>query len=111
MILGRFCGDPQQRAALKTAKKRRSKLHPNEADVSLAARAFHSVVLSLDAKPGPIKDACQQGGMVVFLTDFDKSGLSLGDFILKSLAPAQIAEAQRLASVWAAPTPRRRPAS
>ena len=83
MILGRFCGDPQQRAALKTAKKRRSKLHPNEADVSLAARAFHSVVLSLDAKPGPIKDACQQGGMVVFLTDFDKSGLSLGDFILK----------------------------
>lgn len=100
-----------ERAALKTAKKRPSKLYPEEADISLAARAFHSVVLSLDNKSGPIRDAYQQGGMVVFLTNFDKSGLSLGDFILKSLSPAQIAKAQRLASVWAAPTPRRRPAS
>ena len=48
---------------------------------SLAARSFHSVVLSLDAKAGPINDAYQQGGKVVFLTDFDKSGMSLSDFI------------------------------
>jgi hypothetical protein len=90
----------QQRAALKTDKKRRSKLHPNEADISLAARAFHSVILTLDAKPGPIRDAHRQRGMVVFLTDFKKSGLSLGDFILKSLSPDQVAKAQRLANVW-----------
>jgi hypothetical protein len=68
-------------------------LHPNEADISLAVRAVHFVVLSLDAKAGPISDAHRQGGMVVFLTDFDKSGLSLGDFILKNLSPDQIAKA------------------
>jgi len=102
----------QQRAALKTAnKKRPTKLHPNEAGISLAARAFQSVVMTLDAKPGPIRNAHRQGSMVVFLTDFDKSGLPLGDFIPKSLSPDQIATARRLASVWAAPTPQRRPAS
>ena len=71
-----------------TAKKRpTTPLYPNEADISLAARAFarHSVVLSLDDKRGPIRDASQQGGKVVFLTGFDNSGLSLSDFILKEL--------------------------
>ena len=63
----------------------------------VALRAFieATVVLSLDAKAGPISDAHRQGGMVVFLTDFDQSGLSLGDFILKSLSPDQVAKAQR----------------
>jgi hypothetical protein len=99
-------------AALKTAKKRpTTPLYPKEADFLLAARASHSVVLSLDDKPGPIRDAYRQGDMVVFLTDFDKSGLSLGDFILRSLSPARIATAKRLAGVWANPTPQRRPAS
>ena len=90
-----------ERYKLKIAKKRpTTPLYPKEADILLAARASHSVVLSLDDKRGPIRDAYQQGDMVVFLTDFDKSGLSLGDFILKSLSPAQIAKAQRLASKW-----------
>lgn len=70
----------QQKTALKT-KKRPTKLHQGEADISLAARSLHSVVLSLDAKTGPINDAYKQGGRVVFLTDFDKSGLSLANFI------------------------------
>jgi hypothetical protein len=76
--------------ALNTARKKRpSKLHPDEADISLAACAFHSVVLSLDDKPGPIRDASAQGGKVVFLTGFVNSGLSLSDFILKELGRAQ----------------------
>ncbi len=76
--------------ALNTAKKRpTTPLYPNEADISLAARAFHSVVLSLDDKPGPIRDASGQGGKVVFLTGFDNSGLSLSDFILKELGRPQ----------------------
>ncbi len=79
----------QQRPALKTAKKRPTKLHPGEADISLAARAFHSVVLSLDDKPGPLRDASGQGGKVVFLTRFDDTGLSLSDFILKELGRPQ----------------------
>jgi hypothetical protein len=98
------------KAALRTAKKRpTTPLYPKEADILLAARASHSVVMSLDDKAGPIRDAHRQGCMVVFLTDFDKSGLPLGDFILKSLSPDQVTKAQQLASVWA--TPRRRPAS
>jgi hypothetical protein len=75
-----------QRTALKAEKKRPTKLHPGEADISLAARSFHSVVLSLDKKKGPLKDAYEQGGRVVFLTDFDKSGMSLSDFIKAGLA-------------------------
>ena len=90
-------------AAMRTAKKRpTTPLYPKEADILLAARASHSVVLSLDDKRGPIRDAYEQGGMVVFLTDFENSGLSLGDFILKNLSPAEIAEAQLLASKWVA---------
>ena len=44
-------------------------------------RSIHSVALSLDTKSGPLKDAYRQGGKVVFLTGFDKSGMSLSDFI------------------------------
>jgi hypothetical protein len=82
-----------QRTALKAKKKRPTKLHPGEADISLAARSFHSVVLSLDKKKGPLKDAYEQGGKVVFLTDFDKSGMSLSDFIKAAcqVAPAKVA--------------------
>jgi hypothetical protein len=70
----------QRRIRLKGAK-RPTKLKKNEADISVAARSFYSIVLSLDGKPGPIKDAYRQGGKVVFLTDFDKSRMSLRDFI------------------------------
>jgi hypothetical protein len=71
----------QQGNPLKSEKKRKTGLYKDEADTSLAARSFHSVVLSLDSKTGPIKTAYDQGGKVVFLTDFDRSGLSLREFI------------------------------
>lgn len=75
----------QQRTQLGLSKKRKTKLYKDEADISLAARSFHSVVLSLDAKTGPINDAYKQGGKVVFLTDFDKSGMSLSAFVKAAL--------------------------
>ena len=71
----------QQSTPLTPGKKKKTKLYKDEADISLATRSFHSVVLSLDAKRGPINNAYKQGGKVVFLTDFDKSGKSLRDFI------------------------------
>lgn len=74
----------QQKTALKTAL-RPTKLYGGEADISLAARSFHAIVLSLDAKKGPINAAYRQGGKVVFLTGFDASGRSLKDFIKASL--------------------------
>ncbi|MGC9953639.1 MAG: hypothetical protein ABSD21_05115 [Rhizomicrobium sp.] len=71
----------QQSTPLTPRKKLKTKLYKDEADISLAARSFRSVVLSLDAKTGPINNAYKRGGKVVFLTDFDRSGKSLSDFI------------------------------
>ncbi len=81
----------RQRASQRTSKKRPTKLYPKEADISLAARSFHSVVLSFDAKPGPIRDAYNQGGKVIFLTDFDRSE-TLGAFIKASLMQLHLSE-------------------
>jgi hypothetical protein len=75
----------QQKTRLGTNKKASTKLYKNEADISVAARAIHSVVLTLDKKAGPINDAYKKGGKVVFLNDFDSSGLTLREFILRSL--------------------------
>jgi hypothetical protein len=70
----------QQKVKLGGAKKASTRLYKNEADISLAARSFGSVVLTLD-KSGPIADAYAQGGKVIFLIDFDVNGLSLSDFV------------------------------
>lgn len=75
----------QQKARLGSIKKTSTKLYKNEADISIAARAIHSVVITLDKKTGPINDAYKQGGKVVFLNDYDSSGLTLKEFILSSL--------------------------
>lgn len=74
----------QQRTPPKKSQqviRKKTGLYKEEADIAIGARAFHSVVLSLDAKKGPINDAYKKGGKVVFLTDFDSSGLSLADYI------------------------------
>ncbi|BCT69502.1 hypothetical protein [Nitrosospira sp. NRS527] len=70
----------QQRSPL-SGKKSTTGLYKDEADIPLAARSFHSVVLSLDSKTGPINTAYRQGGKVVFLADFDINNLTLSDFI------------------------------
>ena len=62
-------------------RKPEVKLCRNEADIALAARSFLGVVLTLDKKPGALADAHQQGGKVAFLTGFERSGLTLREFI------------------------------
>lgn len=79
----------RQRSRFGNEKKPTTRLFKNEADISLAARSFHSVVLTLDKKNGPLKDAYDQGGKVVFLTDFDAGGMSLSEFI-KSAFKAKV---------------------
>jgi hypothetical protein len=59
-------------------------LYTHEADISLAVRALNSVVSTLD-ETGALKAARDQGGKVVFMKDFDRSGLSLGDFIRSAI--------------------------
>ncbi len=64
-----------------TGKFRKTGLYKHEADVSLAARSFTGVVLTLDMKTGPLKQAFNEGGNVVFLADLERSGLSFSDFV------------------------------
>jgi hypothetical protein len=78
----------QQRTPLKhrhLVKNLKTGLYKDEADISIAARALHSVVLSLDSKKGPLNAAYQQGGKVVFLTHFDPKVVSLATFIRTKL--------------------------
>jgi hypothetical protein len=75
----------QQKTKLGAIKKSSTKLYKNEADIAIAARSTHSVVITLDKKKGPLNDAYKQGGKVVFLTDFDSSGLTLKEFILSNI--------------------------
>ena len=77
----------------RTGADRPTGLHKHEADVSLAARSFHHIVLTNDKNSTPIKDALKEGGKIIFLNDFDNSGLSLREFIMKQLEPATQVEA------------------
>lgn len=79
----------QQRGTIGARIKAKSRLYPNEADVALASRSFESVVLTLDAKKGPLNTAYQQGGLVVFLEQFLTSGLSLKAFVERAIASRQ----------------------
>jgi hypothetical protein len=64
-------------------EKRKSGLYPDETDISLGARAMGgSIVLTLDAKKGPLRTAKERGAPVVFLTEFSNSGKSLHDFVI-----------------------------
>ena len=74
-----------QHLKLGRSKKAKTRLFKNEADISLAARSLHSVVLTFDRKPGPIQDAYKNGGRVIFLNDFDEYKLSLKEFILAEI--------------------------
>ena len=75
----------RETARSKAGNKRKTKLYKNEADASLAARSFHSVVLTFDEKRGPITRALNQGGKVILLKEFEQSGMSLRDFIRRKL--------------------------
>lgn len=70
-----------QRAKLGASKKASTKLFNNEADIALAARSLHSIVLTRDQKRGPLQDALKQGGRVVLLNDFPTSGQSLREYV------------------------------
>ena len=76
----------------KIGKLRNSKLYANEADIAIAARSTRYIILTLDKKAGPIRDAAKQGGKVVFLTDFREGTMSLREFILTRIAPSESRE-------------------
>lgn len=79
---GKFLAQQHQ---LKTERRsklnEKTRLYKDEADISLASRSFHAVVITLDAKTGPLRDAYNQGGKVLFLTDFDPQTQKLSDAV------------------------------
>jgi hypothetical protein len=80
-----FYEEPMVAQQLTNRKKANSGLGKNEADASLAAKSFSSVVLTNERKDknGPLKLAAEFGGRVVYLTNEVKpSGLSIGEYIL-----------------------------
>jgi hypothetical protein len=89
--VGRFAREDEleymrrQRTPLgKPSSMRKTGLRKNEADRALALRSIHSVVLTLDAKNGPINTAYREGGKVVFLAGFDDSACTLAQYIARS---------------------------
>ena len=63
--------------------ERNSGLTANEADAAVAAQSFLSVVLTCEKpqKAGPLREAAQLGGKVLYLQGFDKSGRSLREYV------------------------------
>ena len=64
--------------------KRPTRLYNNEADVSLAARSLHSVVLTCDGKKALKRARDVHGGIVIDLKKYKKS-TNLADFIKSEL--------------------------
>lgn len=65
--------------------KKRSGLYSNEADIALAARSSNAVVLTLDEKKGPLRDAKNLGWGVVYLSTYDKRLEGLFEYCMKVL--------------------------
>jgi hypothetical protein len=66
-----------------STKKRKSSqiLYSQEADIELATRSIDNIVLTLDKKKGPLKDAKELGGNVVFINLSEIEGLSADEFV------------------------------
>lgn len=73
-----------QHGSMGFEKKASTRLYPQEADISLAARSLVAVVLTCDSE-GALKRAASRGGRVVNLLRFDQSGMSVKNFILAAL--------------------------
>ena len=70
-----------QRYVIDAPKRKSSVLRKNEADVSQAVASLSSVLITADAKKGPISVAAGNGGRVLYLSEFQSSGLKLADYI------------------------------
>lgn len=78
----KFLAEQRQLQTVRRSKlNEKTRLYKDEADISLASRSFHAVVLTLDAKAGPLRDAYNQGGMVLFLAEFDPQTQKLSDVV------------------------------
>lgn len=70
-----------KRYVIDAPKRKSSFLRKDEADVSQAVASLSSVLITADAKKGPISVAAVNGGRVLYLSEFQNSGLKLADYI------------------------------
>ncbi len=63
----------------------RTNLKVGEADLYVAARALHSVVLTFDNEKGALKIARENGATVINLGEFVRQNLSLAEFIREKI--------------------------
>ena len=63
--------------------EKNSQLTDNEADAAVAANSFFSIVLTCEfpKTTGPLRFASEHGGKILYLRDFDQSGLTLRAYI------------------------------
>jgi hypothetical protein len=61
----------------------KSELTKNEGDAAVAANSFFSIVLTceLPNTAGPLRYAAEHGGKILYLRNFDQSGLTLKEYI------------------------------
>ncbi|NLI27003.1 MAG: hypothetical protein GX413_06400 [Acetobacter sp.] len=72
----------------KTATK--SQLTRNEGDAALGANSFSSVVLTLDLKPGPLTVAQENGGKILDMRPFRKTGEDLASYVTTYYGASQM---------------------
>ena len=65
-------------------REMKSQLTKNEGDAAVAVASFSSIVLTceLPNTSGPLRFAAEHGGKILYLEDFNRSGLSLNAFIM-----------------------------
>jgi hypothetical protein len=70
------------------SKRKTTVLRQNEADVAQSVASLSSVLITNESnkKKGPILIAAANGGRVLYLSDFESSGLTLADYIEKHFA-------------------------
>lgn len=79
-----FYAIPEIKQQIHSGKKSNSGLGKNQADASLAAKSFHSIVLTNERmnKTGPLKVAADLGGKIVYLeAQVKPSGLTIGEYL------------------------------
>lgn len=87
--LGRFGSPVENEIRSKLASKYGSKkkrkatqiLYAQEADIELATRSIDNIVLTLDVKTGPLRDAKELGGNVLFINLSEVDGLNSEEFV------------------------------
>lgn len=60
-----------------------SQLSRNEGDASVAVKSFYSILITCEKreKSGPIRYASEHGGKVLYLREFEKTGLTLRAYV------------------------------